>query len=179
MKMADPINNINDTLSYYRDLQIQSAVQRSTTTSEATLGMSDFITLLVAQLQNQDMLNPMDNTEFIAQMATFSTLTAINNMAAQSMTTYAVSLLGKEVIVAEFDPVTNRLERHEGVVTGISLFEGDPKIYIGDRSFDLRSIMTVGKLPDPPKPEEPETEPEPELVTDPDPKPDTDLDDGE
>ena len=74
--MAD-IASILDTSAHYRDMQLQGMSMRASSTSEATLGMQDFIKLLVAQLQNQDMLNPMDNTEFISQMATFSTLTAI------------------------------------------------------------------------------------------------------
>lgn len=82
------------------------------------LGKQDFLKLLVAQLQFQDPLNPMENTEFIAQLAQFSSLegnnnieTAINNLddsfdevvdaqsySAQSMTNAsAVSLIGKDI----------------------------------------------------------------------------------
>jgi len=38
------------------------------------LGKDDFLQLLVTQLQNQDPLNPMDSTEFTAQLAQFSSL---------------------------------------------------------------------------------------------------------
>lgn len=145
--MADALSGIDVTTNYYKDMQIESAVQRASSTTESTLGMDDFIKLLVAQLQNQDMLNPMDNTEFISQMATFSTLTAINSMAEQSTTSYAVSLLGKNVTAAAFNS-QGVLERTDGIVTGVSLFEGKPKIYIGDKVYDLQSVMTVGTLPD-------------------------------
>ena len=148
--MADPIsNNLNSVNEYYREMALQAASQRASSTSEAALGMSDFIRLLVAQMQNQDMMNPMDNTEFIAQMATFSTLTAINNMAQQTTTSYAVSLLGKEIVAAEIDRVTGKLHTYEGVVTAVSLFDsGGPKVYIGDKPLNLQSVMSVGKLPE-------------------------------
>ena len=82
------------------------------------LGKDDFLMLLVTQLQFQDPLNPMDNTEFIAQLAQFSALENSNNVekainkldesfqntvaaqqySAQSMNnTSAISLIGKEV----------------------------------------------------------------------------------
>jgi len=146
--MADIGSIIDSSSDYYNKIYAESMAQRASQTSEKTLGMQDFITLLVAQMQHQDMLNPMDNTEFISQMATFSTLTAMNSMTDQTMTSYAVSLLGKEVVAAEIDIVTGNLVKYEGVVEGISLFEGKPKIYIGGKALDLQSIMSVGKLPE-------------------------------
>ena len=41
--------------------------------SRDTLGQEEFLTLMTAQLQNQDPMEPMDNGDFIAQMAQFST----------------------------------------------------------------------------------------------------------
>lgn len=82
------------------------------------LGKDEFLMLLVTQLQYQDPLNPMDNTEFISQLAQFSALENSNNVekaigklgdsfqstvdaqqySAQSMNnTAAVSLIGKDV----------------------------------------------------------------------------------
>ena len=164
--MSD-IGSIFDPAAHYRDMQMQAMTQRAASTSDQTLGMQDFIKLLVAQLQNQDMLNPMSNTEFVAQMATFSSLTAMNNVAEQSMTSYAVSLIGKEVVVAVINPTTGQLERTEGVVTGISLFEGRPRIFIGDQVFDLQSVMSVGKIPDPVEPEDPDETGEPDDIDEP------------
>jgi len=49
-------------------------------TKETDMGKEDFLTLLVAQLQNQDPLNPDDATEFTAQLAQFSSLEQLYNL---------------------------------------------------------------------------------------------------
>jgi flagellar basal-body rod modification protein FlgD len=49
-------------------------------TGSDILGKDDFLKILMTQLQNQDPLNPMQDKDFIAQMATFSTLEQITNM---------------------------------------------------------------------------------------------------
>ncbi|MFZ5660352.1 MAG: flagellar hook assembly protein FlgD [Pseudomonadota bacterium] len=48
-----------------------------------TLGQDEFFKLLTTQLSNQNPLNPMDNGEFIAQMAQFSTATGVQQMQAE------------------------------------------------------------------------------------------------
>lgn len=74
-----------------------------------TLGQKDFLTLLTAQLQNQDPLNPIKNSDFIAQLAQFSTVSGISqvNSTLSSMSSglkqfgiaSATNLLGHEVLV--------------------------------------------------------------------------------
>lgn len=48
--------------------------------SQKSLGESDFLSLMTTQLQQQDPFNPVDNTQMIAQMAQFSSLSGINQM---------------------------------------------------------------------------------------------------
>jgi len=84
-----------------------SSYTSSATSSSSALGQEDFLELLVAQLQNQDPLEPQSNTEFIAQLATFSSLeqqTLTNDKLDQviagsesNSAVAALSLLGQEV----------------------------------------------------------------------------------
>lgn len=61
-------------------LLYENRPNRSPKTGESNLGKDEFIKILIAQLQNQDPLNPMDDREFIAQMAQFSSLEQMMNM---------------------------------------------------------------------------------------------------
>ena len=58
-------------------LGIKSAEENNTPKAKDKLGQEDFLKLMTTQLQNQDPFAPMENGEFIAQMAQFSTVTGI------------------------------------------------------------------------------------------------------
>lgn len=75
-------------------------------TGQATLGQADFLTLLTAQMQNQDPLNPMDNAQFMSQMAQFSTVAGIGELnegvaglGAGLRISAAANLIGRSVLV--------------------------------------------------------------------------------
>jgi flagellar basal-body rod modification protein FlgD len=87
---------------------VQSAAQTSTqNSSNDKLGKDEFLTMLVAQLQYQDPMNPMDSTGFTAQLAQFSSLEQLEsiNTTLETMTTQqasyenaqAVQFIGKRV----------------------------------------------------------------------------------
>ncbi|MBS4207620.1 flagellar hook assembly protein FlgD [Bacillus sp. FJAT-50079] len=70
--------------SIHSDLLLSSVQKREVKTGNDILGKDDFLKILMVQLQNQDPMNPMEDKEFIAQMATFSSLEQMTNMS-QSM----------------------------------------------------------------------------------------------
>lgn len=94
----------------------QSATTATASASQKTLGKDDFLKMLVAQLKNQDPLNPMDGTDFAAQLAQFSSLEQLTNMneGIKSLGIYqmsmnnaqAVNLLGKEVTIGQGNTVS-------------------------------------------------------------------------
>jgi len=57
-----------------------STATSTTSTAKNTMGKDAFMKMLVAQLQNQDPLNPMDGTAFVAQLAQFSSLEQLSNL---------------------------------------------------------------------------------------------------
>ena len=105
--------DFNPTMSAADKLQTQLAVDNinkqlavNGRVKTQELGKDDFLKLLLTQLSHQDPTSPMDNNEFIAQMAQFSSLEQINNMSASFAkmaallnSSDAVNTIGKEVEV--------------------------------------------------------------------------------
>lgn len=114
----------------------------STSTSNSTLSMDDFFTLMVEQLKNQDMYNTQDSTEFIAQMAQFSMVQALSDLSELSMTSYGVSLIGKEATIAEIgdDGTINSIK---GIVDSVNFYNGGTQVVVDGNSYALSSVMSV------------------------------------
>lgn len=106
----------------------------STTTelSRSSLGQEDFIKLFLTELTFQDPLEPINNREFLAQMAQFSNLeqTRItnentNNLVVMNATAQSLDLLGRQVAIE-----TSSGESLLGAVTSISLSATGPVLTI-------------------------------------------------
>lgn len=106
------------------------------------LGVNDFFNLLAAQLSNQDMFDPQSNTEFIAQMAQFTTLRGIQIIQEHQLASHAASHAGKHVTVAHTDSAGN-LTRTEGIVSRVTFYDGSPMVVVNGLSFPLFSVMEV------------------------------------
>lgn len=158
--MADIIGNIN-LRGVDKSNQAQTVKQKTKPTTKTDLTMDDFLALLVKQLQNQDMMNPMDEAAFMNQMTQMATIQAMNTFTDISVTTYAASLVGKEITVAE-KGTDGKISEVVGVVTGAAVYGGEQVVFINGKSYYLTQVMAVGKLPPPEeKPDEkPDEKPE-------------------
>ncbi len=113
------------------------------------LGQNDFLKLLVAQLAAQDPMNPRKDTEFIAQMAQFSSLEQTKAMdanlaalRAQQDVLQANSLIGREVKL-QIDKDTTAT----GVVSAVNLEAGTPKIVVNGTAYELGQILSLTAPP--------------------------------
>ncbi|MDK2936110.1 MAG: flagellar basal-body rod modification protein FlgD [Eubacteriaceae bacterium] len=139
-------------ISSLNDYLTTMATTTSTSTSSTfTTGfeMDDFLQMMVAQLQNQDMNNTADTNEFVNQMATYTMIESINSMTAAmadltelSMTNYGVSLIGKDVIIAEADDDGN-ITTVQGIVDSVNFYNGETMVVVDGNSYSLSSVMSV------------------------------------
>ena len=94
------LSNITTTPTTTQTTQSATAM---TDAANDTLGKDAFLKLLIAELSNQDPLNPMEDREFVSQMATFSSLEQMQNMnktlesMAEANKFSAVQYIGKAV----------------------------------------------------------------------------------
>ena len=121
----------------------------STQATQATNGMmgkNDFLKLFVAQLQHQDPMNPMQDSDFMGQMASFSTLEQVTNMAnanaamaANLQLSQSVGLIGRTVTWTDADDVS-----HTGVVEKVSHKDGFPVLTVsGTEGVDPTAIQEI------------------------------------
>ena len=98
----------------------------------STLDESDFLMLLITQLANQDPLDPLDDRDFIEQMATLNTLTETINMNENILTLgmlESAALVGREV-----EAVGPNGEHVEGTVTEVWFIDNEPWLTIDDEA---------------------------------------------
>lgn len=121
----------------------KSNVQVNGRTSSNTLGKDDFLKLLITQLSNQDPTNPMEDTEFISQMAQFSSLEQMTNMsnAFSKMSEFlnsqeAASTIGKTVELNIGDTTTT------GIVQGATRGE-NPQVLVNGMYYDMDKISAI------------------------------------
>src|SRR3954468_21248069 len=98
------------------------------------LGKDDFLKLLVTQLKYQDPLKPTDQSQFMSQMAQFSTVEGIPNlqssldtMTKSASVSQAVGLIGKQVTFLDENGTTQ-----SGIASSVSFAGGDLTIHVGD-----------------------------------------------
>ena len=144
------MDTLNTQMSAVDKLAVDQAVdyfnKQNTVNGRQTsnqLGKDDFLKLLITQMQNQDPTEPMENTEFIAQMAQFSSLEQMTNMSTsfEKVANYisessATSTLGKTVELNIGDTTV------KGIVEGTIRGE-KPEVIVNGMRYDINKIAAI------------------------------------
>ena len=165
--MASALNTITvDGVTY--NAEAYASTQKTEAKKNDELGKDAFLQLLVAQLKNQDPLDPQDNSSYIAELAQFSSLEQMTNVASHledlnklvgNIDTSVLvgqlsNMIGRNIdwveTINEADEEGNPTSRQEamtGVVTGVTLIEGNPNIVVEtDGEKYLVDIANIGHV---------------------------------
>lgn len=125
-----------------------SATTQTNAAAGKTLDYNAFLKLLVAQMKNQDPTKPMDSTEYIAQLASFSNVEQsisankkLDNLIQQTRIAQGVDLIGKYV--------TSLDDLGSGIVETVRFVEGGIIATLSDGTeLPINDRVTVGNEPD-------------------------------
>lgn len=155
------MSNVNATASATATASTQDKTGKAVSSAvDKTLNQEDFLHLLTTELSNQNPLEPMDNKDFIAQLAQFSTLEQMNNTAAtlqnlntnmisffqQSLLTQGAALIGKQVSGMDAKGGTV-----SGIVDSVQWLDGNPQLKLlqGDGTFKTLEMNQITDVTEP------------------------------
>lgn len=108
-----------------------------------TVDSDMFLTLLVAEMQNQDPLEPTSNTEWVSQYATFTQVQKMSEMAESIDVLRANNLIGKEVIMKTTNTSTGEVNYTQGIVDFVEMENGKPLLVIDDAKYSMSDLDTI------------------------------------
>jgi flagellar basal-body rod modification protein FlgD len=125
-----------------------SLFQNKTHEQKSTLGKDDFLRILMTQLSHQDPSSPLQDKDFIAQMATFSSLEQMTNLnksfekfANQQINQYTSSI-GKEISWVD----TESANSLTGVVKGVSTQDGSFYYLVGNKKIPVNQVKEIKQV---------------------------------
>ena len=136
----------------------EKATYSAKSNDKNTLSIESYFKLLSAQLANQDMTSPMDNSEMMAQMTQMAMVQSLGTMTtnmkqemALTKTSYLAGLIGKDVSAkvpeAEQKANPNAPKEKSGVIASVNLTGDEPSFRLeGDvTDYPLESLLMVRK----------------------------------
>jgi flagellar basal-body rod modification protein FlgD len=109
---------------------------------QQTLTQNNFLQLLVAQMENQDPMNPQSDTEMASQMAQFTALQQSTDSSSSLSMLQANSLIGSNVTL-QVDSQHTTSGVVQGVQLGASSSDGTPQIVVNGTAYDLKQVLSI------------------------------------
>ena len=147
------------------NLQNQTAFTQSNTTDRKTSSKNDsnmFLNLMLQQLKNQDPTQPTDNTEWLSQLAQYSSLEQMtqmntgltncmnyisamyNDMSMNAEITQTLSMVGKEVTITVPDENdSSKTTEITGKVTEANFKDGTGKVKVNGEYYSISNITSI------------------------------------
>ena len=123
---------------------VHNGIKVETPYEDADKGVKvdDFLKLMVAQLANQDFMNPVDDTQYMSQMAQFATMKSMQDLTHFSQINYVTGLVGKSVTVANLG-IGGAVKKDTGVVSGVNISGGKYTVTVNGKQYELSQIMSI------------------------------------
>lgn len=122
---------------------VENVTSSSNTQKSNELGYDQFLQILCAEMQYQDPLNPTSNTDYIAQMATFTQVESMLNMQNTMTSSQANDLVGKYVIMKVTSSTTGEVSYAAGNVDYVLHQNGKTFLSIDDNLYNIEDLDTV------------------------------------
>lgn len=123
---------------------LSSALNSTTGSSSSSFVSQDtFLKLLVTQLKNQDPLNPQDSSQFVSQLASFSSLEQMTNMSKSMETvleTSVTGLIGKTATVVDTSTSSGYTT---GTIQGIQYYADGPAVKINGVDYPFSYVQSI------------------------------------
>lgn len=134
MSLVAPVDN--------GQLNISETSQETEKKTGSALDKDDFLMLLVTQMKYQDPLEPESNTEYVAQLAQFSSLEQMQNLNSTATNTSAYTLVGKQVRIRETSDTCAEREV-QGTVEYVKMENNKPYVSVNGEMFSYDDIVEV------------------------------------
>lgn len=128
----------------YKPVIDKETGQMRTPSNEVSMDL--FLKLMCAQLSNQDPMQPMDDKEFLSQMASISSLQQMNALTQSFSATQAYGMVGKEVFAEIYDKAEGKMVGVSGVVSGVILSGGVAYLEVSGKYVPVSSVKAVAPL---------------------------------
>ncbi|MFT3868931.1 MAG: flagellar hook capping FlgD N-terminal domain-containing protein [Nibricoccus sp.] len=116
--------------------------------AQKSLGQSDFLKLLTTQMSNQDPMNPISDTDQIAQLAQFSALQSMNSVASELAYLRAdTQLQGASGLIGRQVTVTTSKGNVVGTVDSVQADSSHVYVNVGGQQYDYSKIIKVEPKP--------------------------------
>ncbi len=130
---------------------VDGKLQTSTASSDSLAKSSNkssvdsdtFLTLLVAEMQNQDPLEPTSNTEWVSQYATFTQVEQMTEMGESMDLLRANSMIGKEVVMKVTSESTGQTSYKRGTVDYVTVEDGEALLVIDEERYSISDLDSV------------------------------------